>query len=148
MINKGVITLKDLVIDIFKRRGIELEDDSDLYYWKDYEGYGNPEPVSITDLSNGIVDGEYSIDAKIAQISGIDEVPFTISDFFVVANLKGGKWYGITYYSTSFDEEYSPHPGQTSEEYFKKRRENINERIKNALDLLTQKAEYHGFNRV
>lgn len=133
---KPKLTLKDVVRDIFKYRDIEFKD-FEFFYWRDFEGFGNPEPVFIKDLSNGLLDGEYSLEADVAQISNIDEVPFKILDFFVVATFKGNRWIGITFDSTSFNEEYSPHPGQNRKEYFKNRRTIIIENIKEALEILS-----------
>lgn len=133
---KPTLTLISVIREIFKYRGMEFKDFK-FYYWRDFEGYGNPEPISITDLSNGLSDGEYSLEASVVQISNIDEDSFQILDFFVVATFKGNKWYGITFDSTSYNEEYSPHPGQIKEEYFKNRRMKIIENTTEALKILS-----------
>jgi len=128
------LTLKDAVKGLFGYREIEFADFK-FIYWRDFEGFGNPEPVFITDFSNGLLDGKYSLNTATAQISNIDEASFKISDFNAVATLKGNKWYGITY--TSSGEEYSPHPEQTDEEYFENRAKIIKQNIKEALEILS-----------
>lgn len=131
---KRGLTLGDVVRDIFKYRDIEFTDFK-FVYWRDFEDYGNPEPVPITGLSNGLLDGKYSLMTDIAQISNIDKDSFKMLDFCAISAFKGNRWYGITH--TSSDEEYFPHPGQTDEEYFKNREKKINENIKEALEILS-----------
>lgn len=131
---KQKLTLKDVIGVIFRHKDIELEN-FNFVYWRDFEDYGNPEPVLISDISNGLLDGKYSLMAATAHISNIDEDTFKILNFCAIATFKGDKWYGITY--TSSGEEYYPHPEQTDEEYFENRTKTIKVNIEEALEILS-----------
>lgn len=131
---KQKLTLEEVIEVIFRHKDIELKN-FEFVYWRDFEDYGNPEPIRISDISNGLLDGKYSLMADTAQISNIDEDSFKVLNFCAIAAFKVDKWYDITY--TSPDEEYFPHPEQTDEEYFENRAKIIKENIKEALEILT-----------
>ena len=131
---KQKITLEEVVKVIFRHKDMELNN-FEFVYWRDFEDYGNPEPVRISDISNGLLDGKYSLMADVAQISNIDEDSFKILNFCATSAFKEDKWYDITY--TSSGEEYFPHPGQADDEYFENRAKIIKENIKEALEILT-----------
>jgi len=132
--DRNKFTFDEIVKEVFKYKNIEFNKFK-FIYWRDFGGYGEPEPTYITGFSNGLVEGKYSLMTATAQISNIDKGFFGILNFCAVATFIRNDWTDVIH---SFDDlEYLPHSKQTDEEYFLKRENEINENIKEALKVLS-----------
>lgn len=136
MINKdrNAFTFDEIVKSVFKYKNIEFEE-FDFVHWRDFDGWGQPEQIYITDFSNRLVEGRYLLITPTAQISNIDKNLFTIPNFRASATFIKNNWIDVVYW---FDyEDFSSDSKKRSEEYFLKEENKIKENIKEALKVLS-----------
>lgn len=135
--NKDRFSFEEIIRNVFKYKDIEFEKFK-FVYWRDYGGYGKPDPIYIkgfSDFPNGLVGGKYSLLINIAKITNVDENPFSILDVYVVSKFMENNWSEMT---LDFEySEYWPHSDQADLKHLTERESKIKENIKESLQILS-----------